>query len=253
MPQVSTFATVKIELDKYCVVDAGNTQIKVIDFSGDEIIQQVAIPYHQTDTINEVLNLRVAHTSILSSVVSEEKKQQLIALLQPTIVLDEHTPLPISIEDYKTPHTLGTDRIANAVAANYFSKSENALVIDVGTCIKFDMVVKGRYQGGSISPGYGMRLRAMHEFTGALPLVELEKVDYLEGKSTKESMLSGVLNGVQAEISKFVAFYKAKYPTLTIFLTGGDHKIFEIELKNSIFADNNLTVKGLYLILKHNV
>lgn len=253
MPQVSTFATVKIELDKYCVVDAGNTQIKVIDFEDDKIIQQVAIPYHQVDKINALLQNRVTYTSILSSVVSEEKKQQLIELLHPTLVLNENTALPISIEDYKTQDTLGTDRIANAVAASYFAKNKSALVIDVGTCIKFDLVEEGRYKGGSISPGYKMRLRAMHEFTGALPLVDLEKIDYLVGKSTKESMLSGVLNGVQAEISKFIDLYLAKYPGLTIFLTGGDYKLFEIELKNSIFADNNLTVKGLYLILKHNV
>ena len=161
--------------------------------------------------------------------------------------------LPISIEEYDTPKTLGTDRIANAVAAHHYSNTEQALVIDVGTCIKFDLVLKGKYQGGSISPGYAMRLKAMHEFTGALPQLELEDFSPTIGKSTKQAMLSGVINGIQAEISGFINYYTQQYQQLTIFLTGGDHKRFDKELKNSIFADDNLTIKGLYIILKHNV
>jgi len=241
------------EVVKYCVVDAGNTRLKVVDFESDEIVGQTTIALDNETEIKRVLNSKKSTISILSSVLGEEKQKWIVNLLNPTVVLNSETLLPVSIEEYETPKTLGADRIANAVAAHYYSNSENTLVIDVGTCIKFDFVIDGKYQGGSISPGYSMRLKAMHKFTGALPLLTLEENSPIVGKSTKQAMLSGVINGVQAEISGFIDYYNQHYQPLTIFLTGGDHKRFDKELKNSIFADDNLTVKGLYIILKHNV
>jgi len=239
--------------EKYCVVDAGNTQIKVVEFYNDEILQQQTIPLEDRNEIASTLIQLRPHKSILSSVLSKEDSQWLEECLKPHVVLNNSTALPISISDYKTPLTLGADRIANAVAAHHYSKTENALVIDTGTCIKFDLILGNKYQGGSISPGYAMRFKAMHDYTGALPNLEIEEINDFIGRSTKESMLSGVMNGIQAEINGFVAHYSQEYGPLTIFLTGGDYKRFDIVGKSSIFADNNLTVKGLYIILKHNV
>jgi len=238
---------------KYCVVDVGNTRVKVLDFENDEIVWQRTILLEDTKELENILSAKNSLTSILSSVLDKKTNDWIINLLNPTLVLNKETPLPIRIDDYETPQTLGADRIANAVAANQYAEHDHSLVIDIGTCIKFDLVIKGSYQGGSIAPGYAMRLKAMHEFTGALPLLELEDFKPFIGKSTKQSMLSGVNNGVQAELSGFIAYYTQQYQPLTIFLTGGDHKRFDKELKNSIFADDNLTVKGLYIILKHNV
>lgn len=238
---------------KYCVVDAGNTRVKVVDFENDEIVGHQQIAMEDLDKIKLVLSAKKLTTSILSSVLDKEKLKWVSNILEPNVVLSNQTPLPISIDAYETPNTLGADRIANAVAAHYYSNTDHALVIDIGTCIKFDLVLKDKYQGGSIAPGYAMRLKAMHEFTGALPLLELEDVTPLIGRTTKQAMLSGVINGIQAEIEGFIANYTQQYQPLTIFLTGGDHKRFDKELKNSIFADDNLTIKGLHIILKHNV
>lgn len=238
---------------KYCVVDAGNTRVKVVDFENDEIVEQQQIALNDLEKIKLVLSEKKLTTSILSSVLDKEKLKWVSDLLEPNVVLSNRTPLPISIDAYETPTTLGADRIANAVAAHHYSNTDHALVIDIGTCIKFDLVLKDKYQGGSIAPGYSMRLKAMHEFTGALPLLELEDTAPLIGRSTKQAMLSGVINGIQTEIEGFVADYTQQYQPLTIFLTGGDHKRFDKELKNSIFADDNLTIKGLHIILKHNV
>jgi type III pantothenate kinase len=242
-----------LEKVKYCVVDVGNTRLKVVDFENDEVVGQTTLLLNEAEEIEIALNSKKSVTSILSSVLDQNKQDWIVNLLHPTVVLNSETSLPISIEAYETPKTLGSDRVANAVAANHYAKSENSLVIDFGTCIKFDLVVQGNYQGGSISPGYAMRLKAMHEFTGALPQLKLEDFSPFIGKSTKQAMLSGVINGIQAEISGFIDYYTQQYQPLTIFLTGGDHKRFDKELKNSIFADDNLTVKGLYIILKHNV
>ncbi len=238
---------------KYCVVDAGNTRIKVVDFEGGEVMKETFVDVNDYEKINLIISSKKDAISILSSVLDEKLRLWIEHILKPNVVLTNKTPLPISINTYKTPETLGADRIANAVAANHYSKTPNSLVIDIGTCIKFDFVQNGQFIGGSISPGYLMRLKAMHHFTGALPLLALEEQSNLVGDSTKNAMLSGVLNGIKAEIEGFINQYNQQYQPLTIFLTGGDLKRFDKELKNSIFADDYLTVKGLYLILKHNV
>ncbi|HLW29864.1 MAG TPA: type III pantothenate kinase [Brumimicrobium sp.] len=238
---------------KYCVVDVGNTRVKVVDFENDNIVWERTVLLKSIEELKDVLSSKKDVICILSSVLDKNMNDWIVDLLNPTVFLNNKTALPIIIDEYETPNTLGADRIANAVAANEYSTTENTLVIDVGTCIKFDLVLKGNYQGGSIAPGYSMRLKAMHEFTGALPLLDLEDFKPHIGKSTKQAMLSGVNNGVQAEISGFIDYYTQQYQPLTIFLTGGDHKRFDKELKSSIFADDNLTVKGLYIILKHNV
>ncbi len=239
--------------EKYCIVDAGNTQIKIVDFENNQIVQQQTLAINEEGKVKRMLSSRNKRTSLLSSVLNNKTTTWLARLMEPDLILNNNTPLPIDLGQYKTPETLGADRIANAVAANHLSSTEQALVIDMGTCIKFDLVIKGQYQGGSISPGYKMRLKAMHEYTGALPLLELENIAPLIGKDTKQAMLSGVINGVQSEINTFIDAYTQQYQQLTIFLTGGDHKIFDKELKNSIFADDNLTIKGLFIILRHNV
>lgn len=240
-------------MTKYCVVDAGNTRIKVVDFENGDVVNQTIVNFKDKEEVKSILFSKKDVISILSSVLDEKQRLWIEQILKPNVVLSNKTPLPISIDTYKTPQTLGADRIANAVASHHYSKTPNSLVIDFGTCIKFDFVQNGKFIGGSISPGYLMRLKAMHKFTGALPLLEIEDNCPLVGDSTKNAMMSGVLNGIQTEVEGFVTQYNQQYQPLTIFLTGGDLKRFDKELKNSIFADDYLTVKGLYLILKHNV
>jgi type III pantothenate kinase len=244
---------VKQEKEKCCVVDAGNTRIKVVDFENGDVINQTSVSIDDKEKIKSILFSKKDTISILSSVLEAKQRDWIVEMLHPNVILINKTPLPINLDSYETPETLGADRIANAVAANHYSETPNSLVIDIGTCIKFDFVQNGNFIGGSISPGYAMRLKAMHEFTGALPMLDLEDNSPLVGDSTKYAMMSGVINGIHAEIEGFVNQYTQQYQPLTIFLTGGDLKRFDKELKNSIFADCNLTVKGLYLILKHNV
>lgn len=239
---------------EYYVVDAGNSRTKVAHYYNDELRGVQIFGEAEDAELKDKFKEIKSNQSILSSVLSEEKKKKVIEDLQPTIVLSEKTSLPISIENYKTPKTLGADRIANVVAGHSLSKKKNTLVIDVGTCIKFDFIdADGNYQGGSIAPGMMMRFKAMHDYTGQLPLIDTPEEANLIGQSTFESMNSGVMIGMNAEIDGMIALYSQKFRPLTIFLTGGDHKRFDKGLKNSIFAENNLTLYGLYLILKHNV
>lgn len=167
--------------------------------------------------------------------------------------LDAKTPLPIQ-NKYKTPLTLGYDRMANAVAGAARFPQKNVLIIDMGTCIKFDFVdAQKNYRGGSISPGLYMRFRALNKFTANLPLINKSEKYSLTGKSTGESILSGVQNGMIYEINGMIAQYKRKYKNLKIIRTGGDSDYFANHLKNPIFAAPNLTLQGLNEILNYNV
>jgi len=153
------------------------------------------------------------------------------------ILLDENTPLPIQ-NNYKTPKTLGKDRLAAVIGAYFLQKNlikVPTLVIDAGTCITFDFIntnsnlSKAIYEGGSISLGLQMRFKALHHFTAKLPLLEAdEKLPTPIGKSTQEAIQSGVQYGLIAEIKGIIDFYQNKSNTkLTIIICGGDAKILK--------------------------
>ena len=154
-----------------------------------------------------------------------------------------------------SPQTLGKDRIAAVIGAQSLLPAKNLLVIDAGSCITYDFLTGDRhYLGGAISPGVQMRLRSMNNYTNKLPLLSWEGVERPQsiGRTTITSMLSGVINGIIGEMKSFIFEYEQQYERLKIVLTGGDSIFFEKELKNGIFADPNLVLKGLNEILIYN-
>ncbi len=168
------------------------------------------------------------------------------------IELTENTPVPI-INRYETPVTLGKDRLAAVVAAQERFPQQDILAVSAGTCITYDfMNAQKEYLGGSISPGIHMRFKALHTFTAHLPLIEIEDPPLLIGENTKESILAGVLNGIQTEMNGIIDQYLLEYPDIKIILSGGDAKYFEKRLKNNIFAIPNIVLEGLNLILSYN-
>jgi len=154
---------------------------------------------------------------------------------------------------YKTPKTLGVDRIALVAAAVVKFPKKHVLVIDAGTCITYDFVTKeAAYLGGAISPGIKMRYQSLHAFTENLPLLDVFESNNFIGTSTEESIISGVLTGVQKEINGFIEDYQQEYLDLTVVLTGGDTNFLSKQLKSSIFANQNFLLQGLNEILKFN-
>jgi type III pantothenate kinase len=120
--------------------------------------------------------------------------------------------------------------------------------VDAGTCIKFDLInANSEYCGGSISPGIALRYRSLNEHTANLPLLSPAAWELL-GVSTEKSLHSGVMGSVVAEITWRLQEYRNLYETLTVYLTGGDAHYFDMGQKNSIFVDENLTLKGIYAL-----
>ena len=236
------------------ILDIGNTNAKLAVFNGEEIIHSETVSYSNLMLVlNSYLRKFDITKSILSNVGADI--EGLEAFLKEHfyfIKLNSKTKLPISI-NYETPETLGVDRIALAVASFHKSKRENSLVIDMGSCITYDFISsKGEYQGGAISPGLNMRFKSMHNFTESLPLVTIRESQSIIGKNTEMSLVNGVMHGITAEIDSYIDTLTEEFGKISVFICGGDHPFFVKKLKNSIFADQKILLRGLNIILNYN-
>ena len=236
------------------IIDIGNTRVKAAVFENDTI-KELAI-FNKKKIISELKKLLKKYSisnGIIASVsnLTENKREKIIKLL-PFIELNSKTKVPFK-NLYKTPITLGVDRIALASAAVKKYQNKNVLVIDAGTCMTFDFInKKSEYLGGAISPGIKMRYKAMHTFTSKLPLLKTQQPLNFIGNSTETSIHSGVVNGICNEIDGVIQQYKNKYGDLTVVLTGGDANFLAKQLKSSIFANPNFVLEGLHTILIYN-
>lgn len=235
------------------VIDIGNTRTKAALFHEKEL-ERVDVLNELNKAYLESLNEAYGTINICVSAVKEYDS----ALFQNAseglcIELDHTTALPI-INRYATPETLGNDRLASVIGAQELHAGGNVLVVDAGTCLKFDYLSSSlEYLGGAISPGLRMRFKALNKFTGQLPLIEAEEAPELIGDSTKNSILSGVVNGMCAEIDQIIGSYENKYPELMVYMTGGDYGFFDSQLKSEIFAAPYLVLRGLNAILNYNL
>ena len=125
------------------------------------------------------------------------------------------------------------------VGAVSLNPQRDLLIIDAGSCITYDLVdSRGSYLGGNISPGLHMRLMAMHEHTGRLPLVEAEGSIPPVGYDTETAIRSGAVLGIQHEVAGTIQAMRLKRPSLGVYLTGGDHLIFDASTKSIIKTDS---------------
>lgn len=237
------------------IVDKGNTKTKIAVFNKTaEIVFIKVFANDKFDTPKSIIKKYEIKNCIICN-VSKEQVNIEKNLFNTFIEFSDKTPTPI-INKYQTPETLGLDRLALSVAANEKFPQQDCLIIDAGTCITYDIVTKEKeYLGGAISPGINMRFKALHQQTGKLPLVNYNETDFptLIGRKTNDALYSGVVNAVLFEMKGFIAAYRKMFPPLNIILTGGDKELFEMALKNHIFADQNLILKGLNKILNYNV
>ena len=237
------------------IIDIGNTRVKAALF--EQHLLKDFFVFNSTEELlsaNLIEKYFVTH-SIIGSVVNDiEPFVEELKKLTDVLVFTDKTPIPIK-NLYRSAHTLGSDRLAGAVGGNNLFPNQDVLVIDAGTCIKYNFVNNNNeYLGGGISPGLQMRFKAIHTFTARLPLLELdENYETLIGTNSNDSILSGVELGAIAEVEGFITSYINLHPDVKVIITGGDVKFFEKRLKNSIFADQFLILNGLNVILDYNI
>ena len=235
------------------IIDIGNTRVKAALFKGNTPVE-LKIYSSLNHLLSDGLFIKQAHNAMVGTVVNDlESDIAKLNKIIPTSVFTSSTKIPLT-NLYRSVSTLGSDRTSASVGAYYLYPNANVLVIDAGTCIKYNFTnANNEYLGGGISPGIEMKFKAVQHFTSRLPLVEFNKsFTDLIGTSTENSILSGVLNGTVAEIDGTIDQYKSQFADVICVLTGGDSEYLAKRLKNAIFAHQNLVLKGLNDILNYN-
>ncbi|MFV7235478.1 type III pantothenate kinase [Flavobacterium sp. ZB4R12] len=229
-------------------VDVGNTRIKAAVFEGNMLVENfVFVKNELQKNIQNILKNFKKVTDLVVSSVGDVEKQSFLEFENDLKVhfISHEDPFPF-INYYATPKTLGIDRMVLAAGATLQFPNQNRLVIDAGTCVTFDFIDENNnYLGGAITPGLRLRYESLHNYTAKLPLLTLENPKDLIGKSTSESIHSGVVNGLVYEIDGFIDEYSARYSNFIIILTGGDTDFLAKRLKNTIFANSNFLLESL--------
>lgn len=240
-------------MNEILTIDIGNTKAKYAVFNDKNIVETNYFE-PQGDDLSQLLH---RHPNINKGIISSVggKVEECLAQLKniKMTVLSNETKLPFSLT-YKEKSQIGADRLALVAAAFAEKPHQNSLVIDIGTCITYDILTADdRHLGGPISPGMKLRFKAMHEHTALLPLCEPTRDDLkIICDDTTECLQSGVQLGVLHEIKEFIELYSLKFNNLNVFISGGDNIFLQNKLKNYTFASSNFMFNGLRLILEYN-
>jgi type III pantothenate kinase len=233
--------------------DFGNTQTKMAVYDRKKLLKVQSFANISIEIIQKFTKNAGIKKSIVCSVT--DVPNNITAYLKEhtqLVILNHSQKLPF-INSYKTPETLGKDRIAAVAGAVTLFPKKNILIADFGTAITYEVLKSnGEYLGGNISPGLDTRFRALHEFTKKLPLIKRSASNPLIGQNTSDAILAGVQQGIIFEIESYISVLSTKMKPLTVVFTGGDSIFFEKMVKYPIFAEPNLVLTGLNRILEEN-
>ena len=236
------------------VVDEGNTLCKVAVMDKSEVLCEMVASEFDMEQVAEAIERYNVSQAIVASTRggAEQICEKLRSKIEKVLHFTSLTEVPIAV-DYSSRQTLGTDRIAAAVGVVCGMGVNDALIVDMGSAITFDMVENGAFKGGNISLGVAMRFKALHDYTAALPLCEAAEPNGAFGNSTTEAIEQGVMQGVLYEIEGYAERVLQKNEKNSIIFCGGDAESFVNRIKNAIFAPRKLMFTGLNLILEYNV
>ncbi len=158
---------------------------------------------------------------------------------------------------YKNPIEVGADRIANAIAAVHTFPGKNLILIDMGTATTFCAVTAEKdYLGGIIIPGLRIAMESLARNTAKLPTVEIVPPSELMGRSTVDSIQSGLYYGNLAILKDITQRIRKEYfqnsAETMVIGTGGFSRLFEKENVFNVFSPD-LVLYGLLQALKMNL
>jgi len=241
------------------LIDKGNTSAKLAIADGNEF------PYlaHQqtgwAETIRQLTRDYAVSHCVVSNVAADDPELLTTLQAQPfdTLWLGKthyritgraiHAcplpPCPLK----GIPQGYGADRLAADLGAlSLAAPGHPLLVIDAGTCITYDLIgTDGRLLAGVISAGQQLRLKAMHEHTALLPLLEADPDTPLMGTDTRTAMLSSAIHGTRFELEGYIRSLLPQYPDLNVFLTGGNTFRLADDLQARTTCDPHLLFRGL--------
>ena len=250
-------------------LDIGNTNMKTALFEGMEMRQYWRISTNRNRTSDEygmtLMNL-MQHSGVDRSEIKGIMMSSVVPQINFTI---EHMCRnyfgmePMKIEPgvrtginikYENPRELGSDRIANAVAA-YELYGGPCITIDFGTATSFGAISdKGEFLGGAICPGLKLAADALTEHTAKLPRFELVKPDRAIGRNTVSNMQAGIVYGYIGQIKYLVNRMKKEMGVegIKVIATGGLAVLVAGESSVIDVMDGLLTLKGLRIIYEKN-
>ena len=151
------------------------------------------------------------------------------------------------------PEQVGADRIVSALGA-HVAYSGELIVIDSGTATTLDVVgADGGFEGGIISPGIYLSMRALHDAAAQLPRIAIQKPAQVVGKDTVSAMQAGVFLGYVELIDGLVRRIKAERGVpMTVIATGGVASLFEGASDTIDYYDQDVVIRGLLEVWKRN-
>ena len=241
------------QLEMDLVLDVGNTRTKIGLFRAGRLLRWGTLANGDMAALRAmVAGQRIAHVITGSTAAPDPVFTEGLGTLAPVFTLTGSSPSPLR-NAYATPHSLGADRVANAVGAMRRFPGRAVLVLDLGTCITYDLCLPdGTYAGGGISPGMRMRARAMNTYSARLPLVEPAEIPTLVGTSTTSALSAGIHFGILGELEGYLRRFRGEYPGLAAVVTGGDAVRFVRGLESGIFALPQLTLEGYHALFEHD-
>ncbi|MCH5245667.1 MAG: type III pantothenate kinase [Muribaculaceae bacterium] len=239
----------------FLTIDQGNSAAKLALWENDKAISHTVISQLTAAGVDVFVGDKPLRAALYCSVATEAQAvmDELKTLTHNVTRLSAAIPLPLKIS-YKSPCSLGADRIAAAAGAMAVCPGEQVLVVDIGTAVTYDVVTAdGTFIGGNIAPGLKMRLDSLNRYTARLPLLNLpDSVDSTEpmlGTDTSSAMIRGALHGIAGAVS----YYQSRLTAPTkVILTGGDARYIAPLCNFPLIVEEHLVDIGLNRILLYN-
>ena len=234
------------------LIDIGNSSAKVAVSENRKIIKDFKFIELDNNKILDIINEYNIQNSALS-IVSKPNEMLKNILIDNTSFYSFSNEIKIPINFSYKLSDVGDDRLALMVAAYYDFPNDNVLVIDMGTCITYDIkTCNNNYKAGGISPGLKMRIKSISDGAFKLNKIIPSYPEGLIASDTKSSLDIGILMGIKSEIEGFISAYSSQFTDLKVLITGGDSKILSGKIKNTIFTNSNYIFKGLDFLIEYN-
>lgn len=237
-------------------IDIGNSYTKLGIFNNNTLIFKDIIHKDEKRGLGNIAETYDIRKVVVSTVGREDlaEKEAVVRGIE-VVRISRDMKLPFE-NRYMTPETLGLDRIAAmAGACGKHVDCKNFLVMDLGTCNTYDIILNGKFIGGNIAPGLEMRLRAMHEFTAKLPKVEVGEaigIKEIMGRNTREAIGCGALRGMIDEMNACIERFKNTSPTGKIIMTGGYGEMVYKMVDKTVEYDPYLVLWGLKAVCENS-
>ncbi len=244
----------------FLACDIGNSYIKIGLFEGDKL--SGSFSFQDVNRLKAIISANKITAAGVSSVVPAKTKK-ITGLPEfntiPFHIISHSSSFNLKI-NYKTPETLGIDRLCSAEGAFFLNhgikENEILLSVDMGTATTINIITHpGEFIGGVIAPGVTMMGQALHSYTAQLPEVSFEDYDGNLGSSTKASIASGLINSTLGMIDRISVRLGKTYPgkNIKIYLTGGNAEKLIPHMDIEFIHEKNLVLYGIMSVSKLNI